>query len=151
MVDLATPERCATASTDGIPLPTGERGGCQSRWGARDMIGNVTEWTNEWMAESYNGRPTLSDALVPMPNTSGGGDYHGDAVVGVDPGSVRHYHGVTPGGGGISDSRVGGAVAAVLRGGSISGGTASGVYTYGVNSAPSFWSDHYGFRCVIPR
>jgi hypothetical protein len=38
---------CNIFASDG-PVPTGSRTDCVSRWGARDMVGNLYEWVADW-------------------------------------------------------------------------------------------------------
>lgn len=140
---------CVTGRPGGSPRMTGGGARCQSRWGAQDLIGNLAEWTGEWVVDTNNGAG-VSDAEIPMPDTSAGGLYYGDGTFGVAAGSNRYYFGPDPRRGGASIA-VGGALATVLRGGSFPMGTGAGTYSHQSHLAPSWWHPTAGFRCVIPR
>lgn len=136
--------RCLTNAAIGR---TGEREpaegfiGCQSVWGAQDMIGNVWEWTADWM--SPGDAPNLgSDAGVP-PGAPAGWPaidaFRGDLSTNV-PGVVfaaGEFRRSLP--------------AAVLRGGAANNRTTAGVFTFNLNHPPYYAQSDMGFRCVIPR
>lgn len=136
--------RCITNAPVGR---TGEREpaegfiGCQSVWGAQDMIGNVWEWTADWM--SPGDLPLLgNDAGVPSDVPSGwpaGDAFRGDLSINV-PGVVF-----------VAGEHRRSLLAAVLRGGSASARTAAGVFTINLNHPPYYAQSDMGFRCVIPR
>jgi formylglycine-generating enzyme required for sulfatase activity len=41
------------------PVNTGSRSSCVSRWGAFDMVGNVSEWVADWVPRSNDCYPAL--------------------------------------------------------------------------------------------
>ncbi len=128
---------CVTGQGAPGPRATGLGINCVSRWGAQDMIGNVTEWTDEWFAGagSTSGSATrVNESIQAWPN-----EYATDATWNVN-GAVDR-----------GDTTVVGLPAAALRGGDWSAGRSSGVFALALYRAPSGRSDGSGFRCVIPR
>ncbi len=73
---------CNTDNTAGITVvPSGSRAACVSAWGAYDMVGNLWEWTADWVlrSDSCPGWAGFSDDLmcfagadttVPVPGSS---------------------------------------------------------------------------------
>lgn len=115
--------------------------GCQSAWGAQDMIGNVAEWSSDWYAGMVG--DTSRDGCRAMGAPCGGwpDDYLGDATWNI--------------GGGVQNSLGGSRVAvtpsAAVRGGAWANGTLAGRFSLQLQYGPSTWSAEVGFRCVIPR
>lgn len=116
--------------------------GCQSAWGAQDMIGNLNEWTAEWFAGAGSGlsAPPILPAQINLGVQNWGDDYRGDGTSNVN-GIVGVRSGVT----GV------GIPAAAFRGGSWGSREQAGVFSINLSSAPSWASSDVGFRCVIPR
>jgi len=152
---LGTDGRCRTgiaASGPGVgePRNTGAGNGCRSAWGAQDMIGNVGEWTAEWVID---GNGMLSTVIEPMPDTLLGA-YRDDAVIGIHrSSSFRYYHGALASPGSVL---VPGMPAAILRGGGVAdrtngGSVSAGVFALAAHSSPTVWGRIMGFRCVVPR
>lgn len=113
--------------------------GCQSNYGAQDMIGNLKEWTADWYASMNAG---ATEAASPSwPDTSGG-EYRGDGLW-----NINTYGGAQVGNLGWTL----GVPAAAVRGGSYEDGSLAGRYAFSLYSAPSDWSATLGFRCVTPR
>jgi formylglycine-generating enzyme required for sulfatase activity len=117
--------RCHTMG--GRPRVTDRGRECRSRWVAEDMIGNLSEWTNEWQAG-------LGDSRIPY-GAWPGELYGSDRTVNIAS--------TTNGGAGIP--------AAALRGGDYTAGLGSGIFFLDLNNAPSYSAADKGFRCVIPR
>lgn len=157
-IDPATPvdgalrdeARCNTHSN--TVRATGYGTACASSWGAQDLIGNVSEWTNEWYANagvldpSFYSRDVLTGRRVVSPLSTGSyygwpGTYNSDATWNVSSVVLR-----VPGEDGIS-----GVPSAAVRGGNRIDGVNAGVFAMSLNLAPSAWSQYVGFRCVIDR
>lgn len=107
---------------------------CVSDWGARDMVGNVWEWTAEWYA-----------GLVPNGGNYGRNDwptgYGGDRTWNITM-SVQNAQG----------SMANFAIpAAALRGGSWGLDSQAGRFALLLGYGPSYRDNNVGFRCVIPR
>ncbi|MBI5517557.1 MAG: SUMF1/EgtB/PvdO family nonheme iron enzyme [Deltaproteobacteria bacterium] len=136
--------RCLTNVTG--PSRTGGRGrepgriGCESHWGAQDMIGNLQEWTTEWYAGAHtdNTRGGLHSAST-TPGWPAG--YNGDGTWQV--GGVIHAFPSSPLNAAIPS--------AVLRGGGFGSSERAGIFAVSIEAAPSNLSPAIGFRCVIPR
>jgi formylglycine-generating enzyme required for sulfatase activity len=122
---------CNTGSTF-ARATGGATGGCVSRWGAEDMIGNVQEWTAEWYAA-----PGSGTARVNVPATNWPSDYNSDATWNMNTWVA----------GGAGDAA--GLPSASNRGGSWEDGTNGGVFAMDVTEAPSYWHPAVGFRCVV--
>lgn len=131
--------RCSTSvgtfGPTGIRM-TGLGTNCASTWGAQDMIGNLTEWTDEWYAGA--GPPT-QDGGMTSPAILWGTDYGNDGAGHV----VSTVHNTSPNQAGIP--------AAAARGGHREEGVFAGVFNIVLASGPSYASSFAGFRCVIPR
>lgn len=133
---------------------------CTSEWGARDMVGNLAEWTDEWFASV--GQTTrlarLSDAGTELPATSA--TIVGELVRGI---RVNDLAAAWPANfGGDSTANITSVVdngtdngvgipAAAVRGGSFASSSAGGVFSVDLRNAPSNGIVSVGFRCVIPR
>ena len=143
--DPATPElgrgvegRCLT--NVGSSRPSGGRApgigliGCQSVWGAQDMIGNVGEWTDEWNATALRCAGTT---YVGNPWNFGASDHTWNV-------NLRTCAS------GEEDSRRG-LPAGSIRGGGYGDSEGAGVHALNLNFSPSDFHQEIGFRCVIPR
>lgn len=139
--------RCITNAS--FLLRTGGRApavgtiGCQSVWGAQDMIGNVWEFVDEWMgsvgsAEVDAGPPVTSSG---WPGYVGMGDavYNVTTIVFGRDDADR------------TTLARRGLPAAISRGGQWNDGTGAGILAVTATDSPVFTSDGRGFRCMIPR
>jgi formylglycine-generating enzyme required for sulfatase activity len=121
---------CATQAAG--PRKTGLGADCQSGWGAQDMIGNVSEWTDEWYAGVGN-----ADLITrPWPDASYGDDGTWNIASKAFPAMGPPVQGIP---------------AAAQRGGDFGGGTAAGIFHFALHLAPSNAQPEVGFRCVVPR
>lgn len=121
---------CATQAAG--PRKTAMAEGCESAWGAQDMIGNVSEWTDEWYAGVGN-----ADIITrPWPSP----DYGDDGTWNI---ASKAFPAVGP--------PVQGIPAAAQRGGDYGSGTAGGIFHLALHLAPSNAQPEVGFRCVVPR
>jgi hypothetical protein len=133
--DGTTNNKCNTSSAG--PRNTGNGSGCASSFGAQDMIGNLNEWTADWVAGPGTSGPTISPNVV-WP----GALYNGDATANVS-GSV---YGPLP-----NNDKISGLPSAVLRGYSYGDGTIAGIFAYVPDHSPASGNKYIGFRCLIPR
>lgn len=131
--------RCITASDHALSVgnraPTPGAIGCQSIWGAQDMIGNLREWLGDWTASPYTSTTPLPLDPAPWPTS-----YPRDLVVGVSSFAASDGNGTM--------RRVPSAIQ--VSGGFNDRGSAGKLY-FNASSAPSDWNGVTGFRCVIPR
>ncbi len=137
---------CVTERPQGPRASAGARSGlpeddCVSRFGAEDMIGNVSEWVADWQVAGRGWQ--TSDAQLPSPGqgVSSGPwppGYESDATWGVD-GTAATYQ----------FEWQQGLPAAVVRGGDASDGDSAGTFAFGVASAPSTESALMGARCCV--
>ncbi len=125
--------RCLTSISGGVPQVTGGRGvvlgriGCASAWGAEDMIGNLWEWTADWMA----GLGDNTFGAQPWPTGfSNDGTYN---IISTASSGLR------------------GIPSALIRGGSSNNATNAGLFAVSASQGPSANDSALGFRCVIPR
>ena len=124
---------CVTMSSTGVQQ-TGGRTGCQSAWGAQDMIGNLEEWTSEWYAGLATSSDSTSSGIWPT-------GYNNDGTINI----VTSVGGVT--------GTLANLPGAALRGGYYNSGTSAGVYELNLAQSPVSGSNDPsdGFRCMIPR
>ncbi|MFN7132401.1 MAG: formylglycine-generating enzyme family protein [Myxococcales bacterium] len=109
---------------------------CVSAAGAQDLIGNLAEWTDEWLAAAGTG----SNVTQPWPQAAGFGD---DGVTNVTSSAVA--------GSLSSGTPVQGLPSAVLRGGAAGDGTRAGIFAMSLAGGPSASGPLTGFRCVTAR
>lgn len=101
------------------PVNTGSRTNCQSAWGAYDMVGNLFEWTAEWM-------PASTTCLAGGWNDGFSDDYM--CLAGAST--------TTPGPG------------ALLRGGGFTNGDRAGPFAISAMNTPQTTAAFIGFRCA---
>ncbi|MBI5517550.1 MAG: SUMF1/EgtB/PvdO family nonheme iron enzyme [Deltaproteobacteria bacterium] len=136
---------CNTLST-GPRMSSASGAGCQSAWGAQDMIGNVWEWTAEW----YAGVGQITSAATVDRNMVEGRRINGARDVwpaGYGSDGTWNVASIVDRGG----SEVFGMPAAAVRGGAWDNGTRAGVFALYLDHGPSNWSEAIGFRCVVGR
>jgi len=107
--------------------PTGSRAKCVSNFGAFDMVGNASEWVEDWM------QPNTGNSGEESANS----DYGRDGILGMDDALFQ--------GGGA------GFPAALVRGGNFLHGSIAGVFALNARFAPSFSDEAIGFRCAYDR
>ena len=132
---------CNTNHAAEAVVPTGSSEGeataCVSSWGIFDMVGNIGEWTADWILD--NGpRGDIGSAGPTFGNdfTRHGGMANGSAVDN-DPGGVN---------GQVNGSRF---PAAIQRGGDNNDMDGAGVFNMDGSRAPSHTSSKTGFRCGL--
>lgn len=151
---------CNTAG--GGPRVPGGGTGCESGWGAQDMVGNVAEWTSEWFAGAgaiTSPTLTLPDGGVVLAPPRGSSSVTGARVnpgvnqwpVGYNSDGTWNITSVVDRGTGAGEENIAGIPAAGIRGGAWDDAAAAGVFNLNLNFAPSAQNAHIGFRCVIPR
>jgi len=127
-------DNVTTCNTD-LPsaiVPTGSRAACVSDVGAYDMVGNVFEWTADWMQGPLNPwAPTGGTA-------TSGATYGNDRLEGVNRALDQGIFGAQN------------FPAALVRGGETSLGIGSGVFTLQAIVGPGKTGSDLGFRCVRP-
>ena len=123
---------CNTDLTAGIDVvASGSRPDCVSAWGVFDMVGNLWEWTADWVPRSDTcpGWGSFSDDIM---------CFSGADTTVPSPGSSTAQ---TAGPG------------ALLRGGAFTGNAGAGPLAIGAIDAPSAsisYGSGLGFRCVRP-
>lgn len=80
---------CATADPYNTRVQTGSRAACVSSWGAYDMVGNVAEWTADWVPQSTGCSTwgTFSNDTMCLAGAATAGLGPGVLVRGNDPGA----------------------------------------------------------------
>lgn len=119
---------CATDS-GGVLRATGLGSKCVSDWGAQDMIGNLWEHTNDWLAGAG------TDGI----NNKWPDSYRHDLTANI---ASAAYH---------DGKWVPGLPSAVIRGGECRSKEGAGVFALMLNVSPGFVDGYLGFRCMIPR
>jgi len=135
-----TPPACNVSGSG--PTTTGAGTGCQSGYGAQDMVGSLWEWTADWFAGGtyYSGAVTTNWADGTYTDS-----HWPDAAYGADGSwnvAGRSYYGSV---------WVTGMPAAVIRGGRWDLGANAGVFAFAAYYAPSYWASSTGFRCSRRR
>lgn len=108
---------------------------CVSEWGARDLVGNLSEWTSEWYAGLVVGGG--NDDRSDWPS-----DYGNDGTRNITASVFSQP---------TSTMRNSALPAAAQRGGAWDSGTLAGRFALHLSGAPSNSAAFVGFRCVIPR
>jgi len=106
-------------TTGATPVHTGSRSACVSSVGAYDMVGNVYEWTADWVPRA-TGCGTWPTSVSPAPSDS---QCLAGAATTLGPGVL-------------------------VRGGSFSSGTSAGPLNIIALSGPSLVDASVGFRCA---
>jgi formylglycine-generating enzyme required for sulfatase activity len=128
-------------ATGGAGIAPGATDTCVSMWGVDDMIGNLWEWTADWLVAGMDWQTGDGQSICPSGCTSNMGGwpagYGDDATWSVDG---RAFDG---------SSYVDGLPAAPRRGGNWEYGSRNGVFAFGLGSGPSTWNDDSGARCCL--
>jgi formylglycine-generating enzyme required for sulfatase activity len=119
-------------STAGTVVPTGSRSNCVSNFGAFDMVGNLIEWTADWV----QGNSTPFDP----PDGFAGEDFGNDFMRGTNPATAQGFGTNFP----SAISRGGGFKAGLFS----PNGSGAGVFSLNARFAPTDFGDDSGFRCV---
>ena len=134
-----TPDPGAHAGTGGFCVtnaagPRNPSGGtaCVSAWGAQDMIGNLYEWTADWLAglAADNGATSATWARTA---------YNGDGTWNITSRALD------------SGGWQNGVPAVAIPGGDWAAGTAAGRFALNLSSDPTNQSSNLGVRCVLSR
>ncbi|MEZ4309839.1 MAG: SUMF1/EgtB/PvdO family nonheme iron enzyme [Polyangiaceae bacterium] len=138
--NAADEHRCntqsATARVTGGGIGDTSETSCVSRWGAEDMIGNLSEWVQEWdTAVGDTGAEVAGKQMWPDDPTH---PYGEDGTWNIASKVFTETSGV-----------VSNLPAAVARGGTFLGGVRAGAFSYGVNNPPSGHYSTFGFRCIV--
>ena len=119
----------------GTRAPTSGTIGCQSVWGAQDMIGNLREWIGDWLVA-----PNTSGTALPLDSAPWPTSY---------PHDIAHpISSIAASDGNATIRRL---PTAIQMGGGFEDGEYAGLLYFNVGSAPSDFNGITGFRCVIPR
>lgn len=133
---------CNINNLFGGPVATGSRPNCRSMFGALDMVGNVSEWTTQWMDTGGDDSESVAQEVPEYK-----GDFVGNVTRRADGDTFlpnpQTYYGKHP--------RF---PAVAIRGGNwkpelTEDGTTAGPFHYGISDGPSYWSQGIGFRCMI--
>jgi len=122
---------CNTSTVNQV-VPTGSRRNCVSNFGAFDMVGNLVEWTADW----------IQGNTVPFAPSIGtaGPDFGDDFMRGTNPAIGQGFGTNFPG--------------ALVRGGGFHSGlfspngSGAGVFALNARFSPADAGDDGGFRCV---
>jgi len=117
---------------------TGDFPKCISKWGAMDMVGNLTEWVDWWGQAGRDWQTTGIALASPWPSTGGYGDGQ-DRVENLEGQAAIVVKG----------KGVNGMPAAAHRGGSYKQGTHAGSFYFNLISGPAQSSYILGARCCI--
>ncbi len=120
---------CKTSNAAGAKVNTGSRSRCESRHGVFDMVGNVWEWTADWVQGDNSGAwgPTTGTGTTTAA-------FGSDRMQGVNPASQFGTGQNFPG--------------AFMGGGNFNEGTASGVFARRADIPPDATRNSVGFRCA---
>jgi formylglycine-generating enzyme required for sulfatase activity len=135
---------CDTNSPGSVA--TGAALNCASKWGVRDMVGNVNEWVADWVqgpgTAASNGY-SVTGEWHPDYITQSTSDYGNDGIYGVN-GAV---HLTAPQSSTPADNTPDGMPGAIVRGGMWTSGQSGGVFAYFSEHTPSSLDNATGFRC----
>ena len=133
-------------SGSGTPANTLAHVQCVSSFGAYDMIGNVWEWTGDWM----QGGPNITGFTVGMQETTTNGSGTGPWPAGYGDGMDTTWNldgqAQAPVNGYVY---VGGLPAVVYRGGGWNDLSAAGAFTFDLGNSPTTTWYTNGARCCL--
>jgi hypothetical protein len=113
------------------PVSTGSTGACVSNWGVYDMVGNVWEWTADWMQGADGDIGTMGEQWAPATTIFALSAYGSDIIGGINEGFPQNN----------------GFPAVPVRGGLWLSGSFAGVFAL-YSNGPTGAGEDVGFRCA---
>lgn len=125
-------------------------GGCESHWGAFDMVGNLWEWVSTWLGHpGNNGEVNLFNSEYGEDGYWSGGPTSENMPSVLDDGTWRAQSSGIVGNGDTVGEPFG--PAAALRGGQYTSEDDAGHFSFHAGYGPSSSHQYWGTRCCINR